>query len=56
MEIHDEVQEDFVLVRRRRLTKHGGQVVKQVSKPERIFKRTFSLEPIIREILQHNGY
>ncbi len=32
LEIHNKVEEDFVVVHKKRLTKHGGQVVKQVSK------------------------
>ncbi len=55
MEIRDKVQKDFVLVHKKRLTKHGGQVVKQVSKPKRILEHIASLEPIIHEISQHNG-
>jgi hypothetical protein len=35
--------------------KHGGQVIKQVSKPERIFEHLASLKPIIQEKSQHSG-
>ncbi len=38
LEIRDKVQEDFVFVHKKCLTKHGGQAIKQVSKLERIFK------------------
>jgi hypothetical protein len=34
LEIHNKVQEDFFVVHKKRLTKHGSQVVKQVSKPK----------------------
>jgi len=55
LEIHDEVQKDFILVCKKCLTEHGGQAIKQVLKLERIFKRTTSLEPITWEKLQHDG-
>jgi hypothetical protein len=55
LEIHDEVQKDFILVCKKCLTKHGGQAIKQVLKLERIFKCTTSLEPITWEKLQHDG-
>jgi hypothetical protein len=55
LEIHDEVQKDFILVRKKRFTKHGGQAIKQVLKPKMILKRIASLEPIIWEKLQHSG-
>jgi hypothetical protein len=35
--------------------KHGGQVIKQFSKPKRILEHTALLEPIIQEISQHNS-
>jgi hypothetical protein len=55
LEIHDEVQKDFVLVYKEHLMKHGGQVVKQVSKPKRIFECTILPKPIIQETSQHSG-
>jgi hypothetical protein len=55
LEIRDKVQEDFVLVCKKCLMKHGGQVVKQVLKPKRILKYIASSEPIIQEISQHSG-
>ncbi len=55
MEIHDKVQEDFIVVHKKHFTKHGGQVVKQVLKLERILKCIVSPEPIIREKSQHIG-
>jgi hypothetical protein len=48
LEIHNEFQEDFIVVCKKHLTKHGGQVVKQVSKPERILERIILPKPIIR--------
>ncbi len=42
LEIHDKVQEDFIVVYKKCLTKHGGQVVKQVSKPKKILERNIS--------------
>jgi hypothetical protein len=35
-----EVQKDFILVRKKHLTKHEGQAIKQVSKLERILECT----------------
>jgi len=32
LEIHDKVQEDFIIVCKKRLIKHGGQTIKQVLK------------------------
>jgi hypothetical protein len=55
LEIHDEVQEEFIVVRKKRLMKHGGQTIKQVSKLERILKCPALLEPIIVEKSQHSG-
>jgi hypothetical protein len=55
LEIHDEIQKDFILVRKKHLTKHGGQVIKRVSKPKRILEHIVSLEPIIWEKSQHSG-
>jgi hypothetical protein len=49
LDIHDKVQKDFVLVCNKHLMKHGGQVIKQVSKPKRILECTVSQEAIIRE-------
>jgi hypothetical protein len=34
LEVHDKVQEDFVVVREKHFTKHGGQAIKQVLKPK----------------------
>jgi len=59
LEIRDKVQEDFIVVCNKCLTKHGGQVVKQVSKLEKIFEHIISLELIARTnhnmvVLDHN--
>ncbi len=48
LEIRDKVQKDFIVVCKKCLTKHGGQVVKQVSKLEKIFERIISLEIITK--------
>jgi hypothetical protein len=40
---------------KKHLMKHGGQVIKQVLKPERIFERLVLLKPITQEKSQHNG-
>jgi len=55
LDIHKKVQEDFVLVHKKYLMKHGHHVVKQVLKPKKILKHTVSLEPMTREISQHGG-
>jgi hypothetical protein len=55
LEIHNEVLKDFIAVHNKHFTKHGGQVIKQVSKLERIFECTISLECIIQEKSQHIG-
>jgi hypothetical protein len=55
LEIHNEVQKDFILVRKKCFTEHGGQTIKQVLKLKRILKHTASLEPITWEKLQHSG-
>jgi hypothetical protein len=47
--IRDKVQEDFILVCKKCLTKHGGQIVKQVSKPQKILEHIVSLDSIIHE-------
>jgi hypothetical protein len=47
LKICDKVQEDFVPFYKKHFTKHGGQVIKQVSKLEKIFERTISSKPII---------
>jgi len=44
LEIHDEIQEDFIVIHNKHFTKHGGQVIKQVSKLERIFECTRFVE------------
>jgi hypothetical protein len=46
LEVHDEVQEDLIVIRKKHLMKHGGRAVKQVLKPKRILERTTSPEPI----------
>jgi hypothetical protein len=55
LEIHDEVQEDFIVVHYKHFTKHGGQVVKQVSKLERILKCTRFVETYDSRKSQHSG-
>ncbi len=55
LEICNEVQEEFVVVHKKRLTKHGGQAIKLVLKPERIFKCHALPKPIIQEKPQHSG-
>ncbi len=55
LKILNEVKDEFIVVHKKQLTKHGGQVVKQVSKLERIFERHASLKPITWEKSQHNG-
>ncbi len=55
LEIHDEVQEEFIVVRKKCLMKHGGQAIKQVSKLERILECPTLLKPITAEKSQHNG-
>jgi hypothetical protein len=55
LEICDKVWKEFVVVHKKCLTKHEGQVVKQVWKPERIFEHPTLPEPIIREKSQHYG-
>jgi hypothetical protein len=54
LEIHDKVRKD-VVVHKKHFTKHGGQVVKQVSSQERILERTASPEPITHEKSQHSA-
>jgi hypothetical protein len=48
LDIHNEVQEDFIVVCKKRLMKRGGQVVKQVSKLKRILKHIILPEPITK--------
>ncbi len=55
LEIHNKVQDDFVLVCKNCLVKHGGQAIKHVLKLKRIHERTALSEPIIQEKPQHNG-
>jgi hypothetical protein len=55
LEICDEVQEEFIVVHTKRLTKHGSQAVKQVSKLKKIHKHLTLLELITWEKLQHSG-
>jgi hypothetical protein len=55
LEICNEVQKEFIVVCKKRLTKHGGQAIKQVSKPKKVLERPTSLEPITWEKSQHNG-
>jgi hypothetical protein len=50
LDIHEKVQEDFVLVRKKYLMKHGHHAVKQVLKPKKILKHIVSLEPMTRGI------
>jgi hypothetical protein len=49
LDIHNEFQEDFVLVHKIHLVKHGGQAIKQVSKLEMIFEHTTSPKPITQK-------
>jgi hypothetical protein len=51
LEIHNEVQKDFIVVHKKCLTKHGGQTIKQVLKPKRILECLDSSKPITREKL-----
>jgi hypothetical protein len=44
LEICDEIQEEFVVVCKKHFMKHGGQAVKQVSKPEKILEHLTLLE------------
>jgi hypothetical protein len=44
LDIHDEIQEDFIVVHNKHFKKHGGQIVKQVSKLEKILKCTRFVE------------
>jgi len=46
LKICDKAQEDFVVVCKQRLTKQGSQIIKQISKLERIFKCPDSPKPI----------
>jgi hypothetical protein len=55
LDICNEVQEDFILVRKKCLSKQGSQTIKQVLKPEKIFKRATSQELITQEKLSHSG-
>ncbi len=57
LEICNKVEKEFVIIYNKHLTKHGGQVIKQVlnDEPEKIFERLVSLKPIIWEKSQHNG-
>ncbi len=49
LDIHNEFQEDFVLVHKIHLMEHGGQAIKQVSKLEMIFEHTTSPKPITQK-------
>jgi hypothetical protein len=49
LEICNKVQKTFVVVRKKCLTKHGGQIIKQVLKPERILKHLNLSKPITHE-------
>jgi hypothetical protein len=49
------MKEEFVVVRKKRLMKHGGQAIKQVSKPKKILEHLSLLEPMIQEKPQHSG-
>jgi hypothetical protein len=55
LEIRDKVEEDFVVIHKKCFTKHGGQVIKQVSKLERIFEHLALSKPIILDKSQHSG-
>jgi hypothetical protein len=55
LEVDDEVQKKIVVVRKKHLTKHGGQTIKQVSKPKRILECIVSPKLIIWEKSQHSG-
>jgi hypothetical protein len=45
----------FVVVCKKCFMKHEGQVVKQVSKPKRIFERLALSKPITQKKSQHYG-
>jgi len=55
LDIHDEVQKEFIVVRKKCFTKHGSQAIIQVSKPKKILEHLALLKPITREKPQHNG-
>jgi hypothetical protein len=55
LEIRAKVQKKFVVVCKKCLMKHGGQTLKQVSKPKTILEHPTSLKPITREKSQHCG-
>jgi hypothetical protein len=55
LEICNEVEKRFVVIYKKRLTKHGGQVIKQVLKPKSIFESLVLSKPITWENSQHNG-
>jgi hypothetical protein len=55
LEICDEVQKEFIVVCKKCPTKHGGQAIKQVSKPKKVLKHLTSLELITWKKSQHNG-
>jgi hypothetical protein len=46
LDICNEVQKEFVVACKKCLMKHGGQAVKQVLKPKKIFKHITSLKPL----------
>jgi hypothetical protein len=46
LDIRDKIQKEFIVVLKKCLRKHGGQIVKQVLKLKRILERPTSLEPI----------
>jgi len=54
LEIRNKVQKYFVVVHKKHFTNHGSQVVKQVSRQEKIFECTTLSKPITHEKLQHS--
>jgi len=55
LEICDKLEKDFIVIHKKYFTKHGGQVIKQVSKPKRIFERPALSKPITLDKSQHSG-
>jgi len=54
LEIHDEVQEEFVVCKKH-LMKHESSIVKQIVVPKRILEHPILLKLITQEKSQHNG-
>lgn len=55
MEIHEEILEEFTVVRKKQLTRNGGQLIKQVLKTYMKLKHLASHKTIFWEQSQHNG-